>query len=211
VGGYDNNYYYKTLQIFDTVARTWSTGAELPKELFGVAVVSYAGKLYVFGGADGSTVYASTYAYNPGIDTWSSLASMPVATYAAAAAPIGTTGAILVMGGNSSLSSGSEHAVVQEYNVSSGEWALRSNMKKPRAGAGGINYGTKVFCLHGATTNDAYLADSEYYYSGTWRNIIFGSQELFMPLPGRYGNKIFSLCGHNGLNDSNNVWRFTSP
>jgi hypothetical protein len=209
VGGYDSNVnLLATLQIFDTTTKTWSTGPDAPVPFAGPAVVSYDGKLYVFGGAfGGESTFA--YAYDPNANSWSPLTSMPQGTIYAAAAPVGSTGKIVVMGGGYC---GGESSVVQVYGVPSNSWSQWPNMKKPRSGPAAINYGTKVFCLHGSALNGDYLADSEYYYSGTWRNTIFGSQELYMPLPGRLGDKIFSLCGYDqSLQYSNNVWRFTSP
>jgi len=210
VGGYDGDIgqYYATLQIFDTVTRTWTSGADAPVVFNGPGVVSYGGKLYVFGGAYGGP-NNPPYVYDPGSNTWTSLSLMPTAACFAAAAPIGTTGKILVMGGYSS--SWVEQASTQEYDIAANSWTPRSNMKKPRARAAGINNGNKVFCLHGAAKDNDYLADGEWYGSGIWRNTIFGSQELFTSLPGRYHDKIFTLTGQDQERYSNNVWRFTSP
>jgi hypothetical protein len=210
VGGYDNDSGESkaTLQIFDTANRTWSSGADAPVVFYGPVVVSYGGKLYVFGGANGGP-YNPPYVYDPASNNWTSLPSMPAPTYAAAAAPIGTTGKILVMGGYSS--SWVEQASTQEYDTVANSWTPGSNMKKPRAGGAGINNGNKVFCLHGETKDNGYLADGEWYGSGTWRDVIFGSQGLFTPLPGRYHDKIFILSGSDEEWYSSNVWRFISP
>ncbi|MDH7499957.1 MAG: S8 family serine peptidase, partial [candidate division NC10 bacterium] len=137
VGGLDaQGNYPTTLQIFDTATKTWSTGADAPTIFYLPAVVSYGGKLYVFGGAGaGESVHA--YSYDPVGDAWMSLADMPQATLDAAAAPIGTTGQILVMGGG--YANGGERSVTQIYNVNTDSWTLGPDLKKARAGAGGTN------------------------------------------------------------------------
>jgi hypothetical protein len=168
--------------------------------------VAYGGKVYAFGG--GGT---NAYAYDPVANTWSTLANMPQATIFAAAAPVGATGKILVMGGGWW---GDQQSFVQEYDVAGNTWRTAPDipdMKKTRSMAAGINYGNKVFCLHGSAKNGEYLADSEYYSSGTWKDTVFGSQELYFAVAGRYQDKIFSLCGHDTQDLSNNVWRFPSP
>ena len=210
VGGYDGASYLDTLQIFDTTTHTWGNGKDAPSVLYGPAVVAYGGKLYAFGGGGGGTS-TSAYAYDPGTDAWTTLANMPQGTIYAAAAPIGTTGKILVMGGGNW---GGEQSVVQQYDVAANAWLTTPdipNMKKPRSGAAGINYGNKVFCLHGSATQGDLLADSEYYSSGTWKDTVFGSQELYHAVAGRYQDKIFILCGYDNNALSNNVWRFPSP
>ncbi len=211
VGGYDAlSQNLDTLQIFDTTTHTWSNGKDAPSVLYGPAVVAYGGKVYVFGGGGGGSS-TNAYAYDPGTDAWTTLANMPQNTIFAAAAPIGTTGKILVMGGGWS---GSEQSVVQQYDVAANTWLTAPdipNMKKPRSAAAGINYGNTVFCLHGSATQGDLLADSEYYSSGVWKNTIFGSQQLYRLVAGRYQDKIFILCGYDGNAYSNNVWRFPSP
>jgi len=208
VGGYNGSSYVTALQIFDTQTKTWSFGAEAPTIFYWPAVVSYGGKLYVFGGAAGG-MSRKAYSYDPGSDTWTALADMSTGTYQAAAAPLGTSGQILVMGGGWM---GSELSVVQIYDINSNSWSVGPSLKKARTGAAGINYQNQVFCLHGyGGSNHYYLADSEYYASGTWRNTIFGPQELYAPLAGRSGRQIFILDGHYPNDYSNNVWRFTIP
>ena len=199
------------LQIFDTKTRTWASGAPAPSVLYGPAVVAYGGKLYVFGGGGGGQS-SNAYSYDPGTDAWSTLASLPQSTVYAAAAPIGNTGKILVMGGGYW---NSEMKTVQQYDVATDTWLTAPDipeMKKARSRAAAINYGNKVFCLHGVGYGGDYFPDSEYYAGGIWRNTLFGSQALYGAVAGRYLDKIFTLGGYDtNYRYSKNVWRFPSP
>jgi len=214
VGGHnwDTLEVYDTLQIFDTSTETWTYGAKVPRKILQPAVVAYGGKVYVFGGMDEYYVpLNTTYVYNPATNTWQTKAPLPTATAYAAVSLRGTT-VIMVMGGFTTRYYGSEQKVVQEYNPSTNTWTTQPSMNATRGGAGGINYGSKVFCLHGSGDGTYGQADSEWFLT-TWTNDIFGQQGLYTSAAGRYGDKIFSLGGFDRYlnNYSTNVWRFTSP
>jgi N-acetylneuraminic acid mutarotase len=51
----------------------------MPAFRFGAAGRVVNGELYVVGGNDGQNVVATTFAYDPAIDRWSTLATMPTA------------------------------------------------------------------------------------------------------------------------------------
>jgi hypothetical protein len=228
------------LQIFNPSLGTWTSGPPLPKPLMQAAAVGSGTKVYVFGGLEstyGSAVNTA-YVYDTVAKTWSTKASMPVAATYAAASSNGV-GRIWVMGGFSSYSSGSEQRAVQEFvlptiAVPSGAWNIKPHLVRPRAGAGGINNGTKVFCLHGSKSTysavDKY-ADGEYFNPavGYWGPSIVKDpylpytprpQGLYTPGVGLNSSKIYILGGvvqrittHSAdeLDYSHNVWFFTSP
>ncbi len=241
VGGLDkDNLLVNNLQILDTTTMTWSTGPPLPKPLMQLAVTSYSGKLYVFGGLDKTTAGAAAlntvYVFDPADVTtpWSARASMLQAA-AYAAATLNGNNKIWVMGGFSKNTFGTQIRTVQEYDPANDKWQEKLHLVRPRAGAGGINYGAKVFCLHGTvappppdfTKYDGY-ADGEWYYTypgywmpslvryvGPYVNTWIGS---YTPGVGRFRNKIYVLGGITGTAPapylygySNNVWAFTSP
>ncbi len=59
----------------------WSEEAPLPVAEFSPVVASLNGALYVAGGNNGSGPLPGLYSYNPALNTWNSLASMPGARY----------------------------------------------------------------------------------------------------------------------------------
>ena len=153
------------LQIFDTATLTWdTTKPPLPMALMQCAVTSLNGKLYAFGGlqSTGTNSYAAVtnaYVFDPATNLWTSLANLPTATAYAAVAPTGS-GKIWVMGGFSSSSTTSQQRLVQEYDPSTNLWNTASqppHLVRPRGGAAGINYGSKVYCLRGTQNGSGSL------------------------------------------------------
>jgi len=71
-----------TLYIYDTETDTWETGSSHPEFMSGCMAASIDGLLYVAGGRrSDDTVLASTYAYDPLLDSWSAMADMPAGKY----------------------------------------------------------------------------------------------------------------------------------
>jgi subtilisin family serine protease len=231
------------VQIFNpsaTAAPYWTTGTILPQPLIQAAAVGVGTKVYVFGGLNSTGYFSNavntTYVYDTVAKTWSTKAPMPVAAAYAAATQNGS-GKIWVMGGFASPSEGTEQRVVQEYvlpttAVPAGGWNIKPHLLRPRAGAGGINNGTKVFCLHGTKSTysgvDKY-ADGEYFNPlvGYWSpSMVMVPYLPYTPRPlglytpgvGLYSGKIFVLGGVVKRSStfaagdySHMVWFFTSP
>ncbi len=215
VGGlsWDTGGLYNTLQIFNPAAGTWSMGANLSVKIHQPAVVAYGGKLYVFGGNGEGGVLKSTYVYDPGTNSWSPKADMPMGAAYAGACLYGSN-KIWVMGGFATSSFGSEQSIVQEYDPAANSWTSKPAMIKTRGGQGAVNYGTKIFCLHGSGGGTTGLKDSERCYAGVWMNDLYGSQPLYTPMAGRISDQIYSAAGFvygSGGGYSRNVWKLTSP
>lgn len=238
VGGLSYNGIVDKLQILDTTTMTWSVGPPLPKPIMQAAVASLNGKLYVFGGLDKTSLVApalnTTYVFDPAIGTWETKASMLQAAAYAAVTP-NSLNKIWVMGGFSKNAFGNQQVTVQEYNPATDLWLTKPHLVRARAGAGAVNYLTKIFCLHGTvaaplpntTRYDAY-DDGEWFkpaagywmpsiarYVGPYVNTWIGS---YTPGVGQWRNKIFVLGGITGTAPppycyyvTNNVWAFTRP
>ena len=64
-GGY-NFGQINNMQIYDTVANTWSSGAPLPDNRAGSATAAFNGKVYIIGGYDSSfTAQSQVWEYDP--------------------------------------------------------------------------------------------------------------------------------------------------
>ena len=240
VGGLATTVVVDKVQILDTATMTWSEGPALPKPLMETAVTSLKGKLYVFGGVDktGTSIPAlnTAYVYDPanGTTPWEVKTPMLQPAAYAAAAPYGT-GKIWVMGGFSKNSFGYQQRTVQEYNPVTNQWTEKIHLVRPRAGAGGINYSTKVFCLHGTVAVPTSTSKYDVYNDGEWFKPALGYWMpsivrftgpydiktwvgSYTPGVGQYLSKIYVLGGVTGTASSpylfgysNNVWAFTRP
>ena len=152
------------LGIYDPTNNTWTTGAPLPadtgynlRQYFGTAVLD--GKIYVVGGdTGGSGDRATLYRYDPALNTWTSLASMPLgARYGLSAAAI--DGKIYAVGGYS-IGSSTYLNRLEVYDPASNTWAIKASMPIARSGAlvgaingkllvaGGGNAGGALTALH---------------------------------------------------------------
>ena len=81
------------LEVFDTVTGAWTTRAPMPTGRSGHAAAVLRGCLYVFGGEGNSStpsgVFPQNEVYDPGADTWTSLAPMPSPRHGIGAAVVG--------------------------------------------------------------------------------------------------------------------------
>ena len=85
------------LEVLDPRHNSWENKASLPVAVSAYALAALDGKLYLFGGWDGTQYLASVYEYDPSQDTWQERA--PMSTQRAWAAATALNGKIYVMGG----------------------------------------------------------------------------------------------------------------
>ena len=89
------------LEVFDPATNTWSSRAPMPTGRSGHAAAVVRGCLYVFGG-EGNTsaangVFPQSELYDPGTNSWTSLAAMRTPRHGIGAAVVGNR--IFVPGG----------------------------------------------------------------------------------------------------------------
>ena len=58
------------LEIYDPRLDSWEEGPALPTELSSYALIGYEGRIYLFGGWDGSELRDSVYIFDPSINEW---------------------------------------------------------------------------------------------------------------------------------------------
>jgi N-acetylneuraminic acid mutarotase len=126
-----------TMRIYDPGSDSWSSGPSLPSGYPGVenpAVTTLNGKLYVFGGGtapfSGSVTNAAVF--DPGTNSWTSIAPMPVARGGPTAQALG--GKIYVAGGLDP--SGVSLSSVSVYNPSTNTWSSAASMATARDNPG---------------------------------------------------------------------------
>lgn len=173
VGGYNSllGIISNSLQIFDTVSKTWKAGASLPQPLMQSAVAAINGKLYVFGGLDGFFGPTNTtYIYDPASNQWLSGTGKGTFTAYAAATSAPGSSKVTVSGGFACSFFGCEQNIVEIYDTVSDTWSSASNLNRSRAGAAHAFFKGKDHVLFGSYQNTT----GEYFNGSTWKEAISG-------------------------------------
>ncbi len=118
---------------YDPVANTWSALASLPAADYNGAAVYASGKVYLFGGTNGSTVSATTSIYDVAANSWSTGAPLPAPREQMGAGYAG--GKIYIAGGSDSQSINPQSTLFS-YDVTSGTWTTLAPMPQALAGPG---------------------------------------------------------------------------
>jgi N-acetylneuraminic acid mutarotase len=162
----------------------WSHKAPKPTGRFGLAAVSFGGKVFAIGGVEGSCgdivpcslIGPSTTveSYNPTTDTWIAEPSLSVGREGAGAAALG--GKIYVVGGH--VPGGEPSGAVEVFDSSSNSWTLLPQsewMPTPRAGFALVTDGRYLFAIGGSTegANGGHVATLERYdpLAHTWSTL----------------------------------------
>lgn len=121
-GGYKNpSTIVAAVEAYDPVAGAWQTLGPMrtPRAAFGTAT-GLDGRIYTFGGSNGTDCLNTAEAYNPATNSWTVLAAMPTARCSVAATR-GVDGRIYVIGGWDP-SNPWGLATVEVFNPDSGTW-----------------------------------------------------------------------------------------
>jgi N-acetylneuraminic acid mutarotase len=140
------------VEKYDIFNGTWTTVASLPVGRSDLAAAAVGGKIYIFGGYDGTNVLNSVMMYNPETDTWTG-GFAPVPTLRGALYGVGTKGnKVYVIGGwdNQDPFSAVIGATVEAYKVSQDTWETGlTPMITPRAETGCISHGGRIYVIGG--------------------------------------------------------------
>jgi len=128
---------------------TWTTKAVLPYTAHSVAAASYNGKIYTFGGRNGTSgAYSYVREYDTATNAWSAAkASMPTARFGASA--IALDGKIYVAGGFNS--SGAALKTLEVYDPASNTWSTKAAMPEAKGYCGGVA-DNGIFMIGGSDT-----------------------------------------------------------
>lgn len=147
--GAGSSYMVGTVNIYDAVLGTWSTGTDMPTMAFGGVCVADAGKIYCIGGF-GDLSFNGVNAvqiYDIATDSWSAGANLPTARGGNAGDIIG--GKIYSVGGSTTSSFPTDN-VCYEYDIAGDTWATLDDA--PIASTygislgGGAAYGGMLYC-----------------------------------------------------------------
>src|SRR5438105_2088597 len=145
-----------TTEIYDLTNDMWSTGADMPTAVSFPASVVYSGKLYVFGG---DTIVSGTKTpsnrvqiYDPGTNSWTNGANMPIARTASTAGVL--DGKIYVADG--ATSSGATN-IVQVYDPVTDMWSSATSAPTARFFVSGATFDNQ-FLVAGGGALEAFAA-----------------------------------------------------
>ena len=171
VGGFGGE---TMLDVFDTAAGTWTTGADLPLGVHHPGVAALNGTLYVAGGYAETGATDSVWAYDPAADAWEARAPLPTARGALGLAAL--DGRLYAVGGAEDHLGGPVTGTVEAYDPAADAWTELAPLPTPRehlavaAGAG------VIFAIGGRANGDEgerFAAAAEAFdpASGTWTTL----------------------------------------
>jgi hypothetical protein len=209
----------RTLVPKGTCPTPWTLVADMPLDLEGAAGASNGTFFYSAGGYSFSTgeTLNSMYRYDPGSDTWDTMASMPQAVAMGTAVYYSPTNKIYVFGG-ADFNSGDNFNTTQIYDIAANSWTTGANMPDVRSfSAGGYVSATgKIYILSGYNTGfvDSAQPNTWEYdpVANTWTDLT-----ATLPYPHPAGGFAFGVINAKlytaGGRDANNLlindtWEF---
>lgn len=141
-----------TIEIYDIDMDRWTLGRPLPEARHGVQVATVDGKLYAIGGASertkGQTISSAFERYDPELNTWESLSSLPFPILAPGIAVVGEK--IFVVGG-STIENGARIASekVCFFDTRRNLWGMGTPLPKRIQFPGVAAIGNRIYVIGG--------------------------------------------------------------
>jgi N-acetylneuraminic acid mutarotase len=149
------------VEVYDPQADAWSEVSPLPGPLFAYAIAAVEGKLYLFGGWDGTRYLDAVFIYDPATDTWTTGTPMGEARGFRAAAV--AAGRVYVVGGYDGQNESLLCEVYDPAQEGSGEhpWTRLAPMHIGRGGLAAVAVENYIYAIGGGWTQ--YLSFNERY------------------------------------------------
>ena len=184
----------------------WGVGSSLPAAVFGHAVTSAGGLVYVAAGFDSSvgTVVNQFASYNPATNSWTSLAAVPTPVMKATLAHDAAGGRLFLFGGaNAALNTVLN--IVQVYTISTNTWSSGPVLPAVRMFMGGGTLGGMIYLVGGY---NAVTISPPTVQNQNWQfNPATGIYTTMAPLPaglggagsGVSGGRLYIMGGRDGV------------
>lgn len=205
------------------VSLTWTTRTAMPtaRESFGIANDS-SGAIYAFGGRNATETLGAVERYDPGTDSWSERAAMPI-PLSGPLAVRGNDGIIYVIGGNSGVYDSS--TFVQAYDPTSDTWSFKSNYPvRTEGAAGALGPDGKIYVFGGYPGCCGRYLTNSYSYdpaSDAWTSIAPMPTPREAPAAALAPNGKIYVAGGNGsgpvsrtmeaYDPATNTWETDAP
>ena len=139
------------LEVYDPRHDQWETKAPLPVAISGYALASLEGRLYLFGGWDGSSYLNTVYAYDPVQDAWTPRTPMPVGR--AFAGAVAADEKIFIIGGFDGQHALANNEVYYPDRDDSSEspWSELTPLPQGRYAMGATNLANIIYLVGGKT------------------------------------------------------------
>jgi N-acetylneuraminic acid mutarotase len=149
----------KTFEVYDLVTETWSTLPDMPTNRWGLSVVAFESKIYVFGGRGLVNRPASVDVYDPQDSSWTSITNIPTPRYQLATCVIDSN--IYAIDGWYSSSSGPIYDTVEVYNPITDVWTTGTSMPVAVAMLDGYAQDDKIYMYGGTYTTHPNIGISD--------------------------------------------------
>jgi N-acetylneuraminic acid mutarotase len=141
-----------TLEVYDPATDTWTTAASMSTARTTLAGAVVDDKLYAAGGVMSNSMgfsYVSTLeAYDPASNSWTTVASMPIARSSAAAAAI--DGKLYVVGGGSNVGI---FDTLEVYDPATDTWTTETPMPTARAALAATAIDGQLYAVGGVNAS----------------------------------------------------------
>ena len=207
-----------------SVGNTWSTVAPMPTARRFLAAAYGNGNIYAIGGRgnnNGDNNGDNTVeVYNPGTNTWNSVAPMSTNRYGLAAVAVANGNIFAIGGVNNNNLSPNYLNTVEVYIPGTNTWGAVAPMSTARFGlAAAVDASGNIYAI-GGYDGAANLSTMELYSSGTWFSAApmpTARRELAAAVDAN--GKIYAIGGFNGAalntvevyNPATNTWSTAAP
>ncbi|MFC1478942.1 kelch repeat-containing protein, partial [Candidatus Margulisiibacteriota bacterium] len=140
---------------------TWKTKASLSTPRSNLSLSAVNGKLYAFGGSDGTQSYNLVEVYDPGNNTWTTKSPMDHKLAGHVSAVV--NGKIYIIGGAYPGSADGYSNMCTEYDPANGVFTQKATIPTARYGATAEVIDNKIYVIGGAEYNMGYSGIVEVY------------------------------------------------
>ncbi len=139
---------HDTVEIYDPVTDSWSTGSSMPTERLWFSTSVVEGKIYVIGGILlNKEVVSTVEMYDPVTDTWTTRSPMPTPKAGHVASVV--DGIIYVIGGGSFETGKEGYTLVEAFDPATDTWTTMADMPGKRVWACAETIDNKVYVIGG--------------------------------------------------------------
>jgi N-acetylneuraminic acid mutarotase len=153
-----------TFESLDPAAGRWEQRTSIPAGLNHLGLAAAAGRVWVSGGSSRGTISRALYAYDPGTDTWTRMADMPLER--SAHVMVALNDRLYVIGGV-----GPQPEVTLEYTPATDTWNRRATMPSPREHLSAAAVNGRIYVIGGRWQNRGNVGTVDEYDpdSDSWR------------------------------------------